>query len=174
MRPLVAVISGVAGTGKTTIGRLVAAEYGWPFAEGDDLHSPANVARMRAGIPLTDADRGPWLHRIAAWIVERSATGSGGVVTCSALRRRYRDLLRGHCSDVYFGCLTAAPEVLAARLTERRGHFMPASLLDSQLADFEPLAPDEPGFTVDASGPARRTAAAVIARLASIADGSPS
>lgn len=166
MGPLVAVITGVAGTGKSTIARLVAAEYGWPFAEGDDMHSPANVAKMRAGTPLTDADRSPWLDEIAAWIDARSAAGTGGVITCSALRRRYRHRLRGAHQDVYFVCLTASADVLAARLTHRPGHFMPASLLESQLADFEPLERDEPGGTVDASGPIDRTAVAVLDLLA--------
>ncbi len=167
MHQLVAVITGVAGSGKSTVGRIVAAELGWPFAEGDDLHSEANVAKMRAGIPLTDADRSPWLDEIAAWIGERSAAGTGGVITCSALRRRYRDRLRAGNSDVYFVCLTAGHDELAARLTERRGHFMPASLLESQLADFEALEPDEPGDTVDASEPAQRTAATVLGILES-------
>ena len=173
MCPLVAVISGVAGTGKSTIARLVATAYGWPFAEGDDMHSPANVAKMRAGTPLTDADRRPWLDEIAAWIDARSAAGSGGVITCSALRRRYRDRLRGTHQDVYFVCLTASADVLAARLTHRRGHFMPASLLESQLADFEPLGRDEPGGSVDASGPPDRTAAAVLALLAAAREARP-
>src|SRR4051794_20194660 len=119
MSPLVAVISGVTGTGKTTVARLVALDRGWPLIEGDDLHSPANIAKMRAGQPLTDADRQPWLERIARWIDERSTAATGGVVTCSALRRRYRDLLRGGHSDVRFICLTADYDVLAERMVNR-------------------------------------------------------
>jgi gluconokinase len=166
MRPLVAVIIGVAGSGKTTIGRLVAAGTGRPFADADDLHSPANVAKMRAGTPLTDADRGPWLREVAAWTSARLADGTGGVIACSALRRRYRDVIRDGRTGVCFVCLVVPVDLLRARLTGRPGHFMPASLLESQLADFEPLEPDEPGGTVDASGPAGQTAAEVLSLLA--------
>jgi gluconokinase len=165
MRPLVVVMTGVAGTGKTVIGRLVAQELGWPFVDGDDLHSAENVAKMRSGHPLTDAERGPWLRRVARWIGERAAAGTGGVIACSALRRQYRDLLRDGHPDVRFACLTADHDVLAARLAHRPSHFMPASLLDSQLAAFEPLQPDEPGTSFDTSGTPEHTAAAVIAAL---------
>lgn len=163
MRPLVVVMTGVAGSGKSAIGRLVAQDLGWPFADGDDLHSAENVAKMRSGRPLTDAERGPWLHQIARWIGEHSATG--GVIACSALRRAYRDLLRNDQRDVRFACLTAPRDVLAARLAARPSHFMPASLLDSQLDTFEPLRPDEPGATFDTSGTPEQIAAAVVAAL---------
>jgi gluconokinase len=166
MRPLVAVIIGVAGTGKTTIGRLVAVRTGWPFADADDMHSPANIAKMRAGTPLTDADRGPWLREVAAWTGARLAGGTGGIIACSALRRRYRDIIRDGHTGVCFVCLTAPADLLRARLTGRPGYFMPASLLESQLADFEPLKPGEPGGSVDASGPADQTAAEVLDLLA--------
>jgi gluconokinase len=162
--PLVAVIAGVAGSGKTTIGRLVAAAVGWPFADGDDFHSAQAVAKMRAGMPLTDDDRLPWLHAIAAWIGAHEQTG--GVVACSALKRAYRDLLREGHPTVRFACLTARPALIEQRLSVRRGHFMPAALLDSQLADLEPLDPDEPGGSVDVSGTAEQAAAAVLALLA--------
>ena len=163
MRPLVVVVAGVAGSGKSVVGRLVAAELGWPFADGDVLHSAENVAKMRSGQPLTDSERGPWLRQIARWIGEHSATG--GVIACSALRRGYRDLLRDGHTDVRFACLTARRDVLAARLADRPSHFMPASLLDSQLDAFEPLQPDEPGATFDTSGTPEQTAAAVVAAL---------
>jgi gluconokinase len=114
---------------------------------------------------LTDAERGPWLKRVARWIGAHSATG--GVIACSALRRAYRDLLRDGHPDVRFACLTAGYDLLASRLADRPTHFMPASLLDSQLAAFEPLAPDEPGATFDTSGTPEQTAAAVVAALAS-------
>ncbi len=127
-------------------------DLGWPFAEGDDFHSAANVAKMHAGHPLTDADRAPWLAAISAWIGEREAAGTGGIVTCSALKRSYRDELRAGHGDVRFICLTAPRALLESRLTSRVGHFMPASLLDSQLATLEPLQPDEPGVTIDVSG----------------------
>lgn len=166
MRPLVAVVTGVAASGKSTVGRLVAGELGWPFADGDSFHSAAAVARMRAGTPLTDEDRWPWLAAIATWIGEREAAGTGGVVACSALKRSYRDVLRHGHPAVRFACLTARADLLAARLADRPGHFMPATLLASQLADFEPLAPDEPGATIDASGPPQATAAAVLRMLA--------
>ena len=171
MRPLVVVVIGVSGAGKSTVGRLVADRLGSPFVDGDDFHSPANVAKMRSGRPLTDVDRRPWLEAIARWIAERAEQGGGGVVACSALRRRYRDLLRGGRPEVRFACLTAGRDVLAGRLADRLGHFMPASLLDSQLADFEPLQLDEPGMVVDASGVAERAAAEVVAALrAELAD----
>jgi len=155
--PLVAVVMGVSGTGKSTLGTALARDLGWPYAEGDDFHSAANVAKMRAGHPLTDEDRWPWLRAIAAWIGEREQAGSGGVVTCSALRRSYRDLLRAGHPDVRFICLAGSRDVLAARLAGRQGHFMPPSLLDSQLATFEPLGPDESGGEVDIQGTPAQT-----------------
>ena len=142
---------GVSGTGKSTVATLLAQHLGWPMAEGDDFHSAANVAKMHAGHPLTDADRLPWLHSIADWIGAREAAGSGGVVTCSSLKRSYRDLLRDGHPDVRFVCLVGSRELLESRLDHRVGHFMPASLLDSQLATLEPLQPDEPGATIDVS-----------------------
>ncbi len=142
---------GVSGSGKSTVGRGLATAAGLPFAEGDDLHSAENVAKMRAGIPLTDADRAPWLAAVAAWIGRHQA--AGGVISCSALRRAYRDRLRDGHPSVRFVCLTAAPDVLAERMAHRPGHYMPPSLLASQLATFEPLEADEPGVTLDAGRP---------------------
>src|SRR5580698_10478573 len=136
---------GVSGTGKSTIARLLAEDLGWASAEGDDFHSAANVAKMHAGHPLTDEDRLPWLKAIADWIGVREAAGDGGVVTCSALKRSYRDLLRAGHPDVRFICLIGSHDLLEQRLEHRAGHFMPASLLDSQLDTLEPLQPDEPG-----------------------------
>jgi gluconokinase len=160
MAPAVLVVTGVSGTGKTTVATALARELGYPFAEGDDFHCAANVAKLRAGHPLTDADRAPWLQAIAAWIGERERAGTGGVITCSALKRSYRDGLRSGHPDVRFICLVGPRDVLLARLQARRGHFMPASLLDSQLATFEPLESDEPGGTVDVSGTLAETEAA--------------
>ncbi len=160
-RPI-AVVMGVSGTGKTTIGTRLAHRLGWPFAEGDDFHSAANVAKMHAGQPLTDQDRWPWLQAIADWIGARERAGEGGVVTCSALKRSYRDLLRQGHPDVRFVCLVGSHDLLQARLSNRSGHFMPASLLQSQLDTLEPLQPDEPGSTVDVSqSPAEIEAAAM-------------
>jgi len=143
------------------VGLLVATELGWPFADGDSFHTSSSVAKMRSGTPLSDEDRLPWLRAIAAWIGSREAAGAGGVVACSALKRSYRDLLRDGHPAVRFAFLTAPPTVLDRRLRERQQNSMPASLLASQLADFERLGVDEPGGTVDASGPTEQTATAV-------------
>ncbi|MER7797011.1 gluconokinase [Microbacterium sp. NPDC096154] len=147
------VVMGVAGAGKSTVARALADRTGWPFAEGDELHPPANVTKMRAGEPLTDDDRQPWLERVRAWMDERGAAGESTVVACSALRRRYRDVLRGARGSVRFVLLTADTAELRKRIGAREGHFMPASLLASQLATLEPLARDERGMTLDASLP---------------------
>lgn len=143
----VVVVMGVAGSGKTTVGTALARRLGVPYAEGDDFHPPANIDRMRAGRPLTDTDRLPWLRAIADWAGEQTQR-RGGVVTCSALKRAYRDLLRAATERLWFLHLHGDRELLAARLAGRTGHFMPSALLDSQLADLEPLGPDEPGMTV--------------------------
>jgi gluconokinase len=148
MSPVV-VVMGVSGSGKSTVGRELARRLDVPYAEADDFHPPANIAKMSAGHPLTDADRLPWLRAIADWIGSRA---SGGVVTCSALKRTYRDLLRSAPADVCFLHLVGARDVIAARLAGRTDHFMPPALLDSQFADLEPLAPDEPGVIVDVAG----------------------
>lgn len=149
------VVLGVSGSGKTTTARLLARRLGVPFADADDLHSPAAVAKMAAGKPLDDADRGPWLASVGRWLRDRMAEGTGGVIACSALRRRYRDGLRVDAPGVYFLLLTADREELLGRMTARGNHFMPVSLLDSQLATLEPLQPGEPGTVVHNSpGPA--------------------
>jgi gluconokinase len=167
-RAPIVIVMGVSGSGKSTVGRLLAAELGWPDAEGDDFHPAANVARLRAGHPLDDAERGPWIEAIAGWI--RGQHG-GAVVTCSALRRSYRDVLRGGGADVRFALLAVPGALLAARVEKRAGHFMPASLLPSQLATLEPLQPDEDGVTVDASGTPDQVTADIRARLGLAGDG---
>lgn len=144
------VVMGVSGSGKTTIGTALAARLGVPYAEADEFHPEENIAKMTSGIPLTDADRLPWLRAIAAWIGEHAETG--GVVTCSALKRSYRDLLRAG-GPAWFLHLHAPQEVIAGRLAGRTGHFMPPSLLASQFADLHPLEPDEPGHRVDVTAP---------------------
>lgn len=138
---------GVSGSGKSTVARLLAERLDWPLLEGDEMHPPANIAKMAAGHRLTDADRGPWLARIRAWIDGQIARGEPAVVTCSALKRAYRDVLRD--PRVVFVHLTGTPELLRARLVARRDHFMPAGLLDSQLADLEPPGPDEQAISLD-------------------------
>lgn len=163
--PVQLVVIGVAGSGKTTVARALAHRLGCPFADADDLHPPANVAKMSAGIPLTDEDRWPWLDAIAAWIRARAAAGETAVVTCSALKRAYRDVLRASSSGALFVHLTGAPALLAARIGGRHGHFMAPSMLESQLATLEPLAPDEPGFAVDVTPPPDAIADAVLERL---------
>ncbi|MEU4249239.1 gluconokinase [Amycolatopsis sp. NPDC026612] len=157
----VIVVMGVSGSGKTTIGTALAAALDVEYAEADTFHPKANIDKMTAGTPLTDADRAPWLEAIAGWIREHEATG--GVVTSSALKRRYRDVLRSG-GDVWFAHLDGPRELLAERMQTRSGHFMPVSLLDSQLATLEPLQPDEPGAIFAITGtPAEITEAALTA-----------
>ena len=142
----VIVVMGVSGSGKTTVGSALAETLGVEYAEADAFHPQANIAKMSSGVPLTDEDRAPWLEAIASWIREHQATG--GVVTSSALKRRYRDVLRSG-GDVWFAHLDGDREILAERMKSRSGHFMPVSLLDSQLADLEPLEPGERGEVFD-------------------------
>ncbi|MFD9790750.1 gluconokinase [Streptomyces sp. NPDC059070] len=148
--PHVVVVMGVAGTGKTTIGPLVAESLGVPYAEGDDFHPAANVAKMSAGVPLEDADRWPWLDAIGRWAHGRA--GLGGVVSSSALKRAYRDRLRAAAPGLVFLHLTGERELIERRMRERKGHFMPTALLDSQFATLQPLTPDEAGVAVDVAG----------------------
>lgn len=150
--PTTVVVMGVSGSGKTTVAELLADRLGWEFAEGDDFHPPANVAKMAAGQPLDDDDRWPWLRTVGSWIDQREATGRSVVLTCSALKRSYRDLLREGRPSVWFAHVTADPEVLRQRIERRTGHYMPASLLDSQLATLQPLQPDEAGAEISAVG----------------------
>lgn len=159
------VLMGVAGSGKSSVLAALVARLGWPALEGDALHPPANVAKMAAGIPLTDADRAPWLDAIGDWIDAREAERRSSLVTCSALRRSYRDRLRTGRPSVWFVHLSAPRDVLAGRMAGREGHFMPTSLLDSQLATLEPLAPAEPGSTVHALAPPDAIAEGLVADL---------
>ncbi|GAB3683328.1 gluconokinase [Angustibacter aerolatus] len=145
------VVMGVSGSGKTTTGEALAARLGLDYADADGFHPPANVAKMAAGHPLDDADRAPWLRAIGTWLAEHD--GVGGVVTCSALRVTYRDVLRQAAPRLRLVHVSASREVLRERVGARRGHFMPPELLDSQLATLEPLAEGEHGVTVDVGQP---------------------
>jgi gluconokinase len=148
--PELVVVMGVSGSGKTTLGRGLADRLHWRFQEGDELHPRANVEKMSRGEPLTDEDRWPWLDAIGEWLDERERAGESAVLTCSALRRSYRDRLRSGRPGVRFCHVDAPEEVLRDRLEHRQGHYMPASLLPSQLDTLEPLADDEPGVVVAA------------------------
>jgi gluconokinase len=134
---MVIIVMGVTGAGKTTVGERLAAELGWRFHDADDFHPEANKAKMHAGIPLTDEDRWPWLRALRAVIEQALADGAGAVVTCSALKRAYRDVLSGGLAGVRYVHLTGDPRVLEARLAGRRGHFMNPALLESQIATLE-------------------------------------
>lgn len=139
---------GVAGSGKSSIGAALAARHGWTFLEGDDLHPPANVVRMASGLPLTDGDRCDWLATIAGHIAEADRAGTGLVVACSALKRRYRDQLSAASPRVVFLFLTGERALVEARMASRAGHFMPLSLIDSQFEALEPPQDDERSFTL--------------------------
>jgi gluconokinase len=140
---------GVSGSGKSAVAEIVAAQLGWPYQEGDALHPQSNIEKMKAGQPLTDEDRARWLETVAEWVDGRLEAGENGIITCSALKRSYRELINRRHSGVLFVYLAGSKATIAARLAERQGHFMPSSLLDSQLADLEEPAPDEPHIRVD-------------------------
>jgi gluconokinase len=140
------VVMGVSGSGKSTVGAALAQRLRVPFADADDFHPPANVAKMTAGHALDDNDRFPWLEAIGEWLADHA---HGGVMSCSALKRKYRDQLRNHCPNVEFLHLSGTPEVIGRRQASRPGHFMPPSLLASQFDTLKPLEPDEGGVTID-------------------------
>lgn len=152
------VVMGVSGCGKSTVGRLLAAALQVHYVEGDELHPPENVARMAAGIALTDADRHGWLREVAGQLANATSEARGVVVGCSALKRGYRDLLRAAAPDLCFVHLHGARELLERRLAERKGHYMPASLLQSQLDALQPPAADEPALGLDIACPPEQLA----------------
>lgn len=140
------VVMGVSGSGKSTVGAALGQRLRLPYVDGDDLHPAANIRKMSEGHALDDDDRRPWLETVGRWLGDRPG---GGVVSCSALKRRYRDLIRQHAPDTEFLLLHGPREVIERRQASRPGHFMPASLLDSQFATLEPLEPDERGLQID-------------------------
>lgn len=164
-RPVLLVVMGVSGCGKSSVGKRLARHLGWRFLEGDALHPAANVAKMRDGHPLDDDDRQPWLEAIGHWLDTRQAANESAVIACSALKRRYRDELRHDRPGVCFAWLKVGRDELERRLRERTGHFMSDSLLDSQLATLEPPAAHEPAFTVDACENIHATVHAILASL---------
>lgn len=162
MHSPILLIMGVSGSGKTTIGALLAGRLGWTYAEADDFHPAANVEKMHAGVPLTDEDRGPWLEAIAAWIDRQEGPA---VVTCSALKRKYRDVLRTDPGRVRLIYLEGGHDLISRRMAARHGHFFPKQLLDSQFADLEPPRPDENALVVSIDQTPADVVAEIVDRL---------
>ncbi|WP_244490707.1 gluconokinase [Aureimonas frigidaquae] len=164
-RPIAAIVMGPSGVGKTTTAKGIAERLGWVFAEADEFHPKANIDKMSAGIPLNDEDRAPWLRLIRDWITREAEAGRSVVVTCSALKKAYRDVLREADADVRFIELDAPIEVIGERMARRKGHYMPASLLKSQYETLEPLLPEEAGSVVSVEASPEKVIAAAIAAL---------
>jgi gluconokinase len=169
LKPAAVVVMGPSGCGKSTLAAALAARLGWRFIEGDELHPPANTAKMASGIPLTDQDRAPFLEAVADAIALQR--GSGVVAACSALKRRYRDLLRARGGPILFVLPQMDRADLLARLKARQGHFMPASLLDSQLADLEPPDPDEQALVLPGAAPLEQNVTLAIEGLRTLTGG---
>lgn len=157
------VIMGVAGSGKTTLATILERRLGWPYAEADEFHPQANIDKMSAGTPLDDDDRRPWLEAIRDWLTEQTRAGRSALVTCSALKASYRDVLRAAEGTVHFVHLTAPPELLERRMTGRTGHFMPPALLPSQLSTLQPLGDGEDGVTIVVDVPPEEVADRAVA-----------
>jgi carbohydrate kinase (thermoresistant glucokinase family) len=164
-KPVIAVVMGVSGSGKTTVAVLLAAALGCQFQEGDDLHPAANVEKMSGGTPLTDADRLPWLRKIAEEIDGWRARGESGVLTCSALKRSYRDIIIDGRSDVTLVYLKGSYDLIRRRMAARHEHFMPVALLDSQFATLQEPTPDERPIIVDVGGRPAEIAAEIVHQL---------
>jgi gluconokinase/shikimate kinase len=164
-KPVVLVVMGVSGCGKTTVAGILAEGLGWPFEEGDALHPQSNIEKMKAGNPLTDADRQRWLTNIAERVEGRLDAGENGLITCSALKRSYRELINRRGAGVVFVFLAGSKSTIARRLAARRAHFMPSSLLDSQFADLEDPGPDEPHIRVDIGPPPGVVAQGILREL---------
>jgi gluconokinase len=164
-RPMVVVVMGVSGSGKTTVAKLLAETSGWQFQEGDTLHPPENVKKMSAGVPLTDDDRLPWLRKIAETVDGWRARGDSGVITCSALKRSYRDIIIGDRPGVRLVYLKGSHDLIRQRMAARHGHFMPPALLDSQFATLEEPSPDENPIVVDIGGQPKDIVGEIAKRL---------
>jgi gluconokinase len=162
---MILIVAGVSGSGKTTVGAMLAGRLGWRFADADEFHPAANIEKMRAGIPLTDDDRWPWLRAIGAWMDERAARDESAIVTCSALKRSYRDLLLQGRPQARMVFLTADREVLARRLAARHGHFFPQQLLGTQFGDLELPGPGEHVVTIVPADDPADTVTSIIAVL---------
>ena len=163
--PTVLIVMGVSGAGKSTIAAMLALRLGWTYEDADWFHPSANIEKMHSGLPLTDDDRWPWLQRIAAWIDATRREGGHGVVACSALKRAYRDILIGSRADVRLVYLKGDRDLIARRMALRHGHFMPASLVDSQFATLEEPGDDERPIVVTTDAPPRTVVEAVVDKL---------
>jgi gluconokinase len=170
---VVVVVMGVSGSGKTTVASMLAGRLHWPFAEADDFHPPENIAKMHAGIPLDDEDRLPWLRAIAAQIDHWRAAGENGVITCSALKRRYREIIIGARPEVRLVYLKGELEIIHRRMVARHGHFMPASLLRSQFDTLEEPTPDERPIVVPVDQPPAAQVQRILAALTSPSASNP-
>lgn len=162
---MIVLVGGVAGSGKTTVGKLLASTLHWPFVDADTFHTAANVAKMRAGIPLTDADRQPWLAAITDWMDERTAAGESAVAGCSALHQSYRDQLLTGRPAARLVFLTVSRELAHDRLSARKGHFFTAKLLDSQFAELEPPRETDQVLVIDGAQSAQRSVGEIVGRL---------
>ena len=164
-KPAVIVVMGVASSGKTSLGERLAERLGWPFRDADSFHPPENVAKMSSGTPLTDEDRKPWLAAIAAWIDDLRTNGGNGIVTCSALKRAYREVIVGDRPDVTLVYLRGSRELIGQRMAARQHHFMPPALLDSQFATLEEPGEDEKPLVVQVEASKEAIVAQVVREL---------
>lgn len=163
--PVVLVLMGVSGCGKSTVAALLSRTLNWSFEEGDSLHPPANIEKMAAGHPLSDEDRWPWLARVAAWTEECLDAGQNGIISCSALKRSYRDIINRRGHGVEFVYLAGSKKLISERLAARHGHFMPTTLLESQFADLEEPTADEPNIRVQIGASAGEIAEHILSTL---------